>query len=397
MTTACERLKSARKLRSLTQRELAEAAGVSLSTLRRLEQDEQAGARMETWRRLAIALRLPTMDLVGEPAEADDEAVEPWEGVKRALNTPAALLETPEEPPTMEGVGGALDALAKLVAKDRYQDIATVLPALLRDAEALGSEGRELHVRALQRVGWLLIHTRQFKAAGDALTRSLDGVTDRVQQAVTVDYLCWLLLRQGQLSKARELATEWADRTEPVRVTRATSVELAMWGTMLLRLSGAAIRDNRPGEAADALRYARSAAEALGREFRFPPQISNSSFGPVTVLLKTAENAAINGQPQAVLRVGSKVAKLQNSKSPRFRSPVTSSDLNRHLLDVSSALQQTGEHAKSVRKLMDINSSAPEWLPNQPYARDILGRVVEERRTLTQDMRDLAVSVRLPI
>ncbi|WP_367138441.1 MULTISPECIES: helix-turn-helix domain-containing protein [Streptomyces] len=396
MTSAGERLKTVRKRRDLTQRELADASGVSISTLRRLEQGEQETARMETWRKFAAALRVPTMTLVGDREQGPDEAGEPWEGVKKALNTPAALLESDDDP-TVEGVTDALDALARLVARDKYQDLANILPALLRDADALGADGRELRVRALQRVGWLLIHTRQFKAAEDALTRSLDEATDRVQAAVTVDYMCWLLLRQGKLTDARELATQWADRTEPTRLTRATPVELALWGTLLLRLSGTAIRDNRPGEAEDALRYARAAAEALGREWRFPPNISNSTFGPVTVLLKTAESAGIVGQPQGVLRIGDKVEKIRKTKGPRFRVQMTSSDWNRHLLDVSDAHARTGNYGVCVGKLSEINRSAPEWLPNQPFARDILGRVIEERRRLTPEMRDLATAVRLPL
>ncbi|MCC3767112.1 helix-turn-helix domain-containing protein [Streptomyces sp. UNOC14_S4] len=396
-TSAGERLKKVRKLRDLTQKELAEASGVSVSTIRRLEQDEAEGARMETWRKFATALRVPTTSLCGDRDESPDEMSEPWEGVKKALNAPVALLGDDDDVPTAEGVSEALDGLALLVAQDRYQDLATVLPALLRDADALGSDGRELRVRALQRVGWLLIHTRQFNAAEDALSRAVDEATDRVQAAVTVDYMCWLLLRQGKLSKARELATQWADDLEPVRVTRATPVELSLWGTMLLRLSGAAIRDNRPGEAEDAMRYARATAEALGREFRFPPTISNSTFGPVTVLIKSAENSGIVGQHQGVLRIGDRVSRIAKSRSPRYRVEMTSSDWNRHLLDVSDAHARTGNYSASMEKLAQINRSAPEWLPNQPFARDILGRVIQDRRKLTQEMRDLATSVRLPL
>ncbi|KNB53088.1 helix-turn-helix domain-containing protein [Streptomyces caatingaensis] len=397
MTSAGERIKMARKLRGLTQTELAEASGVSVSVLRRLERGEQEGARMETWRKFATALRMPTMDLVGSRSEEDEEPTEPWESVKRMLNTPSALLDAPDDPPTVEGVSEALDALTPLVEADRYQDIAAVLPALLRDADLLGSAGRELRVRALQRVGWLLIHTRQFKAAEDALTRSLDEVSDRLQAAVTIDYMCWLLLRQGQLAKARELATQWADDAEPVRMTRATPAELSLWGLMLVRLSGAAVRDNRVGEAEDAMKYARAAAEALGHEWRFPPQLSNSTFGPLTVLMKTAENAGLAGHHSAVLHLGDKIAKRRKAQSARYKVELTSSDWNRHRLDVANAHAQSNDYSRCVEELLKINERAPEWLPNQHYARDIIERVIEDRRTLTVEMRDLAAAVRLPL
>ncbi|MBB5122755.1 DNA-binding protein [Streptomyces eurocidicus] len=399
MTSAGERIKAVRKLRGLTQRELAAASGVSISVLRRLEQDEQESARMETFRRLATALRVPTMRLVGDTAEGREAEEDPecWDSVKRALNAPPASRGESDDLPTVEGVTEALDAMYPLVVKDGYQELSILLPTLLRDADALGTEGRDVRVRLLQRVGWLMIHTRQFKAAEDALTRSLDEASDRLQAAVAIDYMCWLLMREGQLSRARELATQWADDLEPVRLTRATPTELSMWGVMLLRLSGAAVRDNRPGEAEDAMKYARAASEALGREWRFPQELSNSTFGPLTVLLKTAENAGVVGQPQSVLRIGSKVERLRKSKSPRFRERMTSSDWNRHVLDVADAHTRTGDYRQAVGLLTGINDSAPEWLPNQRFARDILGRMIEERRTLTPEMRDLAVAVRLPV
>ncbi|MEE1938170.1 hypothetical protein V1L54_01845 [Streptomyces sp. TRM 70361] len=107
--------------------------------------------------------------------------------------------------------------------------------------------------------GWLLTQTRRYEVASEALERSLDDSSDRLQAAATVNTVCWLLLRQGQLAEARELAARWADDTEP-RISRATPSELSVWGWMLLRMSAAAVRDNRPGEAEDALRLARAAA-----------------------------------------------------------------------------------------------------------------------------------------
>jgi alkylhydroperoxidase/carboxymuconolactone decarboxylase family protein YurZ len=56
-------------------------------------------------------------------------------------------------------------------------------------------------------------------------------------------------------------------------------------------------------------------------------------------------------------------------------------------------LRQYGE-ATSI--LQDLRRTAPEWLPQQRYAKDILGRIVQRRRTLTPDMRELANVVNLP-
>lgn len=58
------RLREARKRRGLTQRELARLSGVSVSLVRKLEQDDYGnGLRLETVRKLAVALSAPTSAL----------------------------------------------------------------------------------------------------------------------------------------------------------------------------------------------------------------------------------------------------------------------------------------------------------------------------------------------
>ncbi|WP_251141204.1 helix-turn-helix domain-containing protein [Streptomyces sp. McG6] len=90
------KVKDARKRTGLTQRQLAEHSGVSLSTIRKLEQGERSGARMETMHALARALRLPTMSLVTEPDEegARAETRELWEPVRAELMRPPLARST---------------------------------------------------------------------------------------------------------------------------------------------------------------------------------------------------------------------------------------------------------------------------------------------------------------
>lgn len=88
------------------------------------------------------------------------------------------------------------------------------------------------------------------------------------------------------------------------------------------RTSAAAIRDNRPGEAEDALRYANSAAVAMGREFA-PRDDFLQAFGPATVALKRAENAMIVDKPDLVLKLSART--LTGGMRP------TSNNRNRHL------------------------------------------------------------------
>ncbi|MFE9609317.1 helix-turn-helix domain-containing protein [Streptomyces sp. NPDC006012] len=389
MSTAGQRVKEVRKRRGLSQRELADASGVSLSAIRKLEQGERESARLETLRKLAHALRVPTMRLAEDrnPEDPDAGTTDRWSAVRNALERPPIVLAVDDELPTLRGVQAALRETEPLFSGDHFTALSVMLPPLLRDAEALGPEGRSVRVRLLQLAGWLMVQTRQFRAAEVALERALDDAADRLESAATVNTLCWLLLRQGELGKAYDLAVKWADETEP-RMSRATPGELSTWGWMLLRVSAAAVRNSQPGDAEDALRLATAAAIALGREYA-PENDFLRTFGPTTVKLKAAENAGVIDRPDMVLRIAERV--------PVFGLRPTSNNRNRHLLDVADAYAKTGNYGDAFGKLEQIKAGSPEWLPNQRYARDVLGRVIKGRRTLTAEMRAMADVVGLPL
>ncbi|MER6913808.1 helix-turn-helix domain-containing protein [Streptomyces sp. NPDC000594] len=389
MSDAGRHVKDVRKRRGLTQRGLADASGVSLSIIRKLEQGERETVRLETLRKLAAALRVPTMRLSGGPNEEGprEGTKERWAALRAALEQPPLALGSDDDQPTVAGLRNALTAAEPMLRKDEFAKLAVVLPPLLHDAEALGSDGRAIRVRLLQLAGWLMVQTRQFASAEVALNRALDDAGDRMEGAATVNTQCFLLLRQGKLDSALDLAVKWADETEP-RVTRATPSELSSWGWMLLRVSAAAMRNSQDGQAADALRFARAAAVALGREFA-PENDFLRTFGPTTVHLKRTENASIADRPDVVLRLADKI--------PAYALKPTSTNRNRHYLDVAEAYAKTGQYAEAFGKLEQIRASSPEWLPNQRYARDIFARIAKGRRTLTSEMRTMADAVGMPL
>jgi DNA-binding XRE family transcriptional regulator len=384
--TLGDRIREIRKRRGLSQRELAELSGVSVSLVRKLEQSERQDARLETLRKIATALRVQTSALMSSPdtENATRQTADLWEPVRRALFGP---VPQPGEAPTVEGVEAALSALKPAVAANRYAEVAAILPALLRDSEALNGQARHVRSRALNLTGWLLVQTRQWEAAATTLDLAMDAADDRLDAAAAADTLCWSLLRQGQLSAARTLATQWADDIEP-RFSRATQAELSTWGRLVLRVTNCAIRDARPGEADDAARLARAAADRIGREV--PADTSTTrTFGPVTVAMIRAENAAVTGHPDKVLRIARTIP-------PGILHPGSASR-RRHQLDVAHSHAQLRQDPAAVAILQDLRGDAPEWLAQQRYARDILGSVIKRRRTLTPDIRDLADFLRIAL
>jgi transcriptional regulator with XRE-family HTH domain len=383
-----DRLRSVRKRRGLTQRELADAAGVSKSLVEKIEQGERDDIRVETALKLATALRVPTSMILarGDGDEAPPDVATAWEPVRRAL---AGQAGQPDGEVTAAGITAAVRDLAPSLTGHRYSDVRDVLPAVLRDADALGEghEARRVHADILTTTGYLLAQTRQFGAAELTLQRAIDAADDRLDAAAAADTLVWLRLRQGRLSEALEAGARWADDLEP-RFSRATVRELMTWGRFLLGTANAAVRDNRPGEAEDALQLATAAAARMGREVQRHPN-SQMVFGPVTVAYIRAETRVLTGKPDAALTIARGLP-----GDPPF--PHLVSRL-RHRLDVANAHAQMRRYPEAVAVMAEVRQRAPEWLAQQRYARDILGRVVDRRRTLTPEMRELADAVRLPL
>jgi transcriptional regulator with XRE-family HTH domain len=387
-----KRLRDVRKRRGMTQRELASTSGVSISLIRKLEQGERDDTRLETVHRLAVALHVPTTRLLVEDRQEHEAAIGSGDQGRPIHNSVLAPKTRTgiDEPPTVAGVKETLTSALPLFSGDKLTELSTLLPSLVCDVNTLAeidAEGRALRMRVMQLTGWLLTQTRQFDAARVALERSLEDCSNPLQAASTVSTQCWLLLRTGKLGEAWDLATRWADEIEP-RMSRATPAELSAWGWLLLRASAASIRDNRPEDAETTARFARSAAVALGREFA-PANDFLMTFGPTTVALKRAENAMVSNKPDTVLKLSATI--------PVGGMRATSNNRNRHLLDVANAHAVSRQYGQAVEILQGLRHDAPEWLPNQRYAQDILQRVVSRRRTLTPEMRELADAVGMPL
>jgi transcriptional regulator with XRE-family HTH domain len=382
-----ERIRDVRKRRGLTQRELAQLSGVSVSVVRKLEQDDYGDVRLETAHRLAVVLEVPTSALITEPDahEPVRDDVAQWEPARLALA--GAVAVEPAEEPTLSGLEDGVRAAVSAVLGSRYAELCLILPGLLRDADALVAlssgdaqrQARRLRSRIRQVMAYMMGQTWQFGTANDAIELAISDAGDDLTEMAAADWKCWALLRQGRLAETTDLAARWADDTEP-KMSSATPAELTAWGRFLILVSTAAVRDNRPGEADEALRLARMAAAGVGRDIipRFNPW---QVFGPATVAMVAAENAMIRDQPGVTLSIGSQVV-AQGFPVPR--------NYHRHRLDIASAHAAVRQYPEAVAVLQGIRRAAPEWLVQQRYAADIMHRVIGRRRSLTDEMRDLA-------
>jgi transcriptional regulator with XRE-family HTH domain len=378
------RLREVRKRRGLTQQALAEASEVSPSLISKLERGDLNDTRMETAHRLARALRVPTSALLTRDAQKDSDTAELWRPLKEAVERPPVQ---PDEEPTMDGIRAGLQAVRAAHIAKRLADEVTLLVPLLRDAEALGDdrEARTVRAELLRFAGSTLTTTHQYEAAETALQRALDEAPDRIAASTVVTTWAWLLTRQGRLAEARDMAQKWVDDSEP-RFSRATPGELAAWGWLLLQGAAACLRDNRGGEASSMMRLARAASVASGKVA--PDGIQSNPWGPTVVAYKACERGVVLERPEEVLKAAER---LQGTGAGQM------TDYHRHRLDVAKAHVMVRQYSEAVEVLAEVHAESPEWLAQQRYARDILGDVIERRRTLTPETRTLADAIGVPL
>lgn len=271
-----DNVKKYRRTAGLSQEGLAEAADLSLSTVRKVEQGGHVS--MDTLAALAGALEVSTSDLFASEAPesvvgVQDEANRRYLAeLRRALMPPIGLAAPLLEPGAVEVPSvirqGVQDSHA-LYQADRYGAVAKRLPSLLRSSEAAVSafEGEEQRLAMIARAHSLLLtgkyltQVRQYDMAYYALAEAirLARETGQNQLAATgVVGLCWLLLRQDRFDESEQLAAQTAAEIEP-RMSQASPAQLAVWGELWLRVAAAARRNNRPDVAKHARRMAATA------------------------------------------------------------------------------------------------------------------------------------------
>ncbi|MET8828263.1 helix-turn-helix transcriptional regulator [Streptomyces sp. NPDC004608] len=391
----------------MSQEELAHVAGVSPGTVRKVEQGGMV--RMETLHALARALGVNTAVLMASEApEPVGRAEEPNRinliQLRAALTPPVGLVDVDAEAigeePNLRRFRRAVHDGAVLYHSDSYKSVASQLPGLLRDANSAvsfydsGDEHRQAllgRAEAMQLAGRYLTQVRQYDLAYTALSGAISDARsagDRLTGASGVIGMCWLLLRQGRLDEAENLAAATADLVEP-RMSRATPDECAAWGWLALRAAAAAGRNNRPQEARQYHRIASAAASAVGREHTGSFFRHWTTFGPLTVGMKGVEDAMVIGDARTVVRRSGEDA--MSPKAWKTTGRPSDNDWNRHRLDVARAHAQTGDLSAAMDNLAGVRRESPEWLRHQRLAAEIMQEILRKRkRTLTADMRDMA-------
>jgi transcriptional regulator with XRE-family HTH domain/tetratricopeptide (TPR) repeat protein len=393
-TARGNQIRGLRRRQQWSQERLAEAAELSVTTIKKAERGGEVSTA--TLHAIARALGVRTTELYADGAVVPALGAEPnhhmLARLRAAISPPVGLTGAPViEPPTGPVDVHAIEqnvrrALVNYHA-DRYDDVADVLPAIIVDAhravaELDNDDAYRARARALQMAGRYLTQVRQLPDALAALRASIRDaarVGDRTLAAIAINGQAWALTRQGRLDECERLCTTTADEIEP-RLSTASADELATWGDLLFRAAAAAVRNNDADRARTLMQVAAAAAAGLGREHE-----SFATFGPLTVGLKRAEFALIEGQPDQVLQLSERLP------DRRDVGDVTPNNWERHWLDVAHAHLQMNDPDTATETLMDVLHRAPEWLRRQNEAHQIVTDICATRpQRLTDQMATLA-------
>lgn len=388
-----------RRLRTLrgsayTQQELADAAGVSVDLVRKLEQGRRRTTSIGTLQRLARVLDVDVTELLGAnrpvpPAGPDQGRVGPIRDVLLGVDD---LLGETEGPDAQDAVGLGRAAVYAwgLYWSGRYGPLAAALPRLLIDARAgvlgAGRAGDAAVVDLATQVHQLTALTLlrldaadlAYVAASRAVGLGAEG-GDGLRHAVSLTTAGYVLLRQGRYGEAQRVS-EAAVRAATT-IGSCSAAELCVYGNGLLGVATSAVRAGRRGDAEQVLEEAALVAARVGRD----RADYEAQFGPSNVVMQTADAAVVGEDFEAAATAAGRMP-VDTGLPLAARS--------RHLTDVAHAQLRLGDLSAAEATLIRLQRAAPEWTAHHALPRLLVGELLTHRRP-SEQLRRLAARLQV--
>lgn len=391
-----DRIARLRLRRGFTQEALAEAAGVSVDTVRKLEQGQRLTARLSTLNRLARALDVETSRLLGQPTtfETTDErgTLPSLLALRRAVTPVADLLAdeaavADDTAPPLDDLRAALRSTETIRRDGRLSEIAAVLPRLIADAKSATREHSgddraasfAVLCEAYQVAATTLAAFGKEDAAFTAMERARDAARqsdDPRLEIIGVSTLSWIFSKQGRVDDAQHIAQATAERIEP-SWTRSARVDVSLWGILLLRAASAAVRAERRAAADDLLRLANAAAVRLGTDrldYATP-------FGPANAGVATVNALVEMERPAEALATVRRIGPV-TALPPTWQA--------RHHVDRALAHVDLGHDDRATTALLTAERIAPEWIRYHATSRRIVADLYTRERRRTSPVTALA-------
>lgn len=373
----------------MTQRELAERAGVSVDLISKLEQGQKQTALLVSLHKIAGALDVDVAMLLARPSRIDVAEDDQDRGVLAIRRAITAVRED-AEPASVDELQQSARYAWSAYWTNRFDVLGGLLPGFIGAARASAhaTDSPEAFAALSDAYGVaasMLVHLAHVDLAYLAMERAIaaaDRSDDPLRRAALSGWMSWLLLHHtGSFDQARQLAVDEADRMEP-RLGKARPEQISVWGGLLVSGAVAAARDDQPDTADDMLNLAEAAATRLNAADYQVRTDYERPFGLPLVVMQSVDVSVVTDRPGRALEVAKRM-------SPDAALPLAARA--RHLADVASAQTSLGKDRAATDTLLTVERTAPDWMRYQPYPRAIVRELLErERRARTPLLRGLA-------
>ncbi|MET9024876.1 helix-turn-helix transcriptional regulator [Nocardia sp. NPDC004168] len=366
--------------KALTQRQLADQAGVSVDLVRKLEQGGRQTASIASLQKIARALDVDIADLIGKrqgvPSTNPDAGIV---AIRRALTPVDDLLgETREEEAvSLDDGRRSVEYAWGAYWSGRYELLTSILPPGLTQLRATVHAARngsvapanELLARMYWVTGCTLVHLGQTDPAFLAIRQALAAAelgNDPLLLATIRGSVAWQLLVQGRYDESRGVALNAAATLEPSG--DVTPTHLSAYGSLVLQGATAA---GRAQDVHDALSLVEAASEVALR-IGTDRQDYETYFGPSQVVMQTVDvNISSERYPEA----------LAAAKDMPVNGSLPQASRARHLADTAVALTRTGRHQRALDALLTAERvGGADWLKYQSLPRHIVSELLDHDR-----------------
>ncbi|MER7452773.1 helix-turn-helix transcriptional regulator [Nocardia beijingensis] len=366
--------------KALTQRQLADQAGVSVDLVRKLEQGGRQTASIASLQKIARALDVDIADLIGKrqgvPSTNPDAGIV---AIRRALTPVDDLLgETREEEAvSLDDGRRAVEYAWGAYWSGRYELLTSILPPNLTQLRATVHAARngsvapanELLARMYWVTGCTLVHLGQTDPAFLAIRQALAAAElgdDPLLLATIRGSVAWQLLVQGRYDESRGVALNAAATLEPSG--DVTPTHLSAYGSLVLQGATAA---GRAQDVHDALSLVQAASEVALR-IGTDRQDYETYFGPSQVVMQTVDvNVSSERYPEA----------LAAAEQMPVNGSLPQASRARHLADTAVALTRTGRHQRALDALLTAERvGGADWLKYQTLPRHIVTELLDHDR-----------------
>lgn len=362
----------------LTQRQLADAAGVSVDVIRKLEQGTRKTAAIGTLTQIARALDVSLPELLDQrisvpTGDAEGGVV----ALRRALSPVDDLIgDTAGDPTTLNEARRAIDYAWSAYWSGQYDHLATVLPTTLPHLRATlhaappaqRAAAAELVTRAYWVTGCTLVHLGQTDPAWQAIRLAHEASehgNDELLAATVRGSIAWQLIVQGRYDESRKIAVRTAETIEPSGDVPLP--QLSAYGSLIITAATASGRGRLTEEARHLVDQAANVADRIGTD----RHDYETYFGPSQVVMQTVDVGVVTEDYTSALDAARRM--------PRDAALPLASRC-RHLADQALAHARLGHQQRALDALLTAESMGPDWIKHQTLPRRIVGELLERDR-----------------